>query len=346
MAGFTENALVRKLQDLNSSQQSIQTLSLWLIHHRKHHAAIVKTWYKELLKAKDTKQLTFMYLANDVIQNSKKKGPEYGKEFGEVLVDAFKHMAQTGINAKTKTSIHRILTIWQERGVYDAQKIQDYKEAVDPNDAIPKKVSKRKSVENNEPKEEKKKPKLDKERHERRRSETKVEVDGQIETHTTLSPKTPPGDPPEPEELIKALLELESSASSDEAVRERIASLPPEVSEVQLLSKLEDKESALSLSAVVNSAVELLAEYNLRLSDELEKRRKVAAMLRDFAQAQRDLAKQAETRLEEYNIKLQKIYAVKSEVKSHIDNLPDVSQLPDVTGGLAPLPSAGDLFSV
>lgn len=38
---------------------------------------------------------------------------------------------------------------------------------------------------------------------------------------------------------FQALLELESSASSDEAVRERIASLPPEVSEVQLLSKLE-----------------------------------------------------------------------------------------------------------
>lgn len=37
------------------------------------------------------------------------------------------------------------------------------------------------------------------------------------------------------------MLELESSASSDEAVRERIASLPPEVSEVQLLSKLEGK---------------------------------------------------------------------------------------------------------
>lgn len=50
MAGFTENALIKKLQELNSSQQSIQTLSLWLIHHRKHHAIVVKTWYKELLK--------------------------------------------------------------------------------------------------------------------------------------------------------------------------------------------------------------------------------------------------------------------------------------------------------
>lgn len=40
---------------------------------------------------------------------------------------------------------------------------------------------------------------------------------------------------------LQAVLELESSASGDEAVRERIASLPPEVSEVSLLSKLEGK---------------------------------------------------------------------------------------------------------
>lgn len=50
MSGFTEIALVKKLEDLNPSQQSIQTLSLWLIHHRKHHQNIVKTWYRELLK--------------------------------------------------------------------------------------------------------------------------------------------------------------------------------------------------------------------------------------------------------------------------------------------------------
>lgn len=60
-----------------------------------------------------------------------------------------------------------------------------------------------------------------------------------VETHITLSPHTPAGDPPEPEELIKALQELENSASGDAAVRERIASLPPAVSEISLLGKLE-----------------------------------------------------------------------------------------------------------
>lgn len=52
MSAFTESALIKKLLELNASQQSIQTLSLWLIHHRKHYANIVKSWYKELLKGK------------------------------------------------------------------------------------------------------------------------------------------------------------------------------------------------------------------------------------------------------------------------------------------------------
>lgn len=48
MAGFTEAMLFKKLEDLNESQQSIQTLSLWLIHHRKHYQLIVKSWMKEM----------------------------------------------------------------------------------------------------------------------------------------------------------------------------------------------------------------------------------------------------------------------------------------------------------
>lgn len=44
------------------------------------------------------------------------------------------------------------------------------------------------------------------ERKERKKSETEVEVDGTKELHVTLSPRTPAGDPPETEELIKALM--------------------------------------------------------------------------------------------------------------------------------------------
>lgn len=49
---------------------------------------------------------------------------------------------------------------------------------------------------------------------------------------------------------------------------------------------------------------------------------------------------------QEYTGKLQKIKEVEAEVKNHLENLPDIINLPDVTGGLAALPSAADLFNV
>lgn len=80
--------------------------------------------------AKENKKLIFMYLANDVIQNSKKKGPEYGREFGLILKLAFQHMAEKGYDEKTKKNLGRLLNIWCERGVYDELQIADFKYAL------------------------------------------------------------------------------------------------------------------------------------------------------------------------------------------------------------------------
>lgn len=52
MSAFSEAALEKKLSELSNSQQSVQTLSLWLIHHRKHAGPIVSVWHRELRKGK------------------------------------------------------------------------------------------------------------------------------------------------------------------------------------------------------------------------------------------------------------------------------------------------------
>ncbi|KAK6630984.1 hypothetical protein RUM44_003156 [Polyplax serrata] len=345
MAAFSEGALIKKLADLNPSQQSIQTLSLWLIHHRKHYAAIVQVWHKELIKASEKRKITFIYLANDVIQNSKKKGPEYGQEFGNILPKAFEHMSTIeNFDEKSRKSLERVLNIWEERGVYEAKQITEFKQALDS--LIEPAQKKKKTIEDDKKKHRKEKysPVNTKEK---KKTETETEIDGDTmkDFHVNLSPRTPGGDPPEPDEIIKALMDLENSPSSDVAVREAIASLPPEVSDVSLLIKLQDRTAAEELSKQVNAAAQLLSEYNARLATELEDRKKVTAMLRDFTEAQNELLSHAKQRLEEYQEKLQKVHQVRQEVRSHLQNLPDLTQLPDVTGGLAPLPSAGDLFS-
>lgn len=222
-----------------------------------------------------------MYLANDVIQNSKKKGPEYGLDFGKVLKLAFAHIGETcSRDDKTLSSLGRILVIWEDRGVYDEKAIQGFRDALNretngkdekakssaPSSTVAS-TSKRKaadpaaSTENGKEKEPVKKSKSSSSSSsaanaasastkERGKRET-VEVNGAIETHVILSPKAPAGDPPEPEELIKALMDLESSASSDANIREQIANLPPAVSEVSELNKLQNKEAAAALAKTV-----------------------------------------------------------------------------------------------
>ena len=111
--------LEKKLAELNQSQQSIQGLSLWLIHHRKHHSKIVNVWYKELYKASNSRKLTFLYLANDVSQNSKKKHPEYSKEFGSVMKPVLEHLSVIDLEEKTIKAIERLLKIWQDRNIFE-----------------------------------------------------------------------------------------------------------------------------------------------------------------------------------------------------------------------------------
>lgn len=71
-----------------------------------------------------------------------------------------------------------------------------------------------------------------------------------------------------------------------------------EVSNLDALSKIEDKEAALKLSAKVNDAVQLLNDYNERLTNEMNERNKLTIMLKDFQREQQELLLQAEQRLE------------------------------------------------
>ncbi|XP_069508496.1 regulation of nuclear pre-mRNA domain-containing protein 1B isoform X6 [Ambystoma mexicanum] len=325
MSSFSESALEKKLLELSNSQQSVQTLSLWLIHHRKHAGPIVTVWHRELRKAKSSRKLTFLYLANDVIQNSKRKGPEFTREFEMVLVDAVSHVSREA-DEGFKKPLERLLTIWQERSVYTSEFIQQLRSTIeDPNSPPEQSVN-----------EEKKSLK---------RTFQQIQAEDDDDYPGSYSPRDPDTGPLVADDLIKALQELESAASGDATVRQKIASLPQEVQDVSLLEKITDKEGAERLSKTVDEACLLLAEYNGRLAAELDDRRQLARMLLEYTQNQKDILQEKEKKLEEYKLKLARVTQVRKELKSHIQSLPDLSLLPNVTGGLAPLPSAGDLFS-
>uniref|UniRef100_H3ALB6 Regulation of nuclear pre-mRNA domain containing 1B n=1 Tax=Latimeria chalumnae TaxID=7897 RepID=H3ALB6_LATCH len=325
MSTFSETALEKKLSELSNSQQSVQTLSLWLIHHRKHSNTIVNVWHKELKKAKPSRKLTFLYLANDVIQNSKRKGPEFTRDFESALVDAFSHVARQKVNQISALLLYRSFNISNNNLTHMGPYIH----------TIHLTVEERSFIEVICPEE--------KVTLKRTYQQIQEEEDDDYPGH--YSPRETDAGPLLTEELIKALQDLENAASGDAMVRQKIASLPQEVQDVSLLEKITDKEAAERLSKTVDEACLLLAEYNGRLAAELEDRRQLARMLTEYTHSQKEVLTEKEKKLEEYKQKLARVTQVRKELKSHIQSLPDLSLLPNVTGGLAPLPSAGDLFS-
>jgi hypothetical protein len=172
-----------------------------------------------------------------------------------------------------------------------------------------------------------------------------VKIVESIEKKATTPAVVSSGPAVDAEALIKALQELENSASADAGVRQKIASLPTEVFDATLLDKIRDKGAAERLTKLVDEARSLLADYNTRLSRELDDRKQISQLLKNYTQNQRHALSVAEQKLNEYKEKLRKVVHVRNELKSHLQNLPDLSRLPSVTG-LAPLPSACDLFNV
>ncbi|XP_029976932.1 regulation of nuclear pre-mRNA domain-containing protein 2a [Salarias fasciatus] len=130
LGGSLESTLDRKFQSVTNTMDSIQGLSTWCIDNKKYHSLIVRHWMKCLKKSDGAHRLNLLYLANDVIQNCKRKNAiVYRTAFAEVLPDAFLLVNNEG-DLKTIKSVERILSIWDERGVYSRTLISDLRNAL------------------------------------------------------------------------------------------------------------------------------------------------------------------------------------------------------------------------
>lgn len=79
---FNTLTFEKKLAQLKDTQESIQSLSSWCLKQRNHHKKIVSSWLNVLKRVKAEQRLVLFYLANDVIQYSKRKNYEFVESWG------------------------------------------------------------------------------------------------------------------------------------------------------------------------------------------------------------------------------------------------------------------------
>ncbi|CAF4921126.1 unnamed protein product [Rotaria sp. Silwood1] len=118
----SSSSFEKRLTLVNSTQESVQTLSLWILYHRSQYEHLIKTWFKVLKKSKPLHRLTLFYVDNDVIQNAKKHNAlVYQQAFKPFLNSSMIYVKENAIKKK----VQRILEIWRERGVYDEDFIDE-----------------------------------------------------------------------------------------------------------------------------------------------------------------------------------------------------------------------------
>ncbi|EFJ41822.1 hypothetical protein VOLCADRAFT_98220 [Volvox carteri f. nagariensis] len=120
-------SLVSRLQSLNVSQQSIEGTSKWCLFYIKDAKSVVNIWVEEFGRTTTERRIAFLYLANHILQEGRKKGREFADEFFRVLPKALASVSRSS-DAKLRNSAKRLVDIWDERKVFGSAQVRVLKE--------------------------------------------------------------------------------------------------------------------------------------------------------------------------------------------------------------------------
>lgn len=259
---INESNLVKKLTSVTNTQDSVQTLSLWIIHHRAHHRKIVDIWTKVLKKSKPVHRLTMLYLANDVLQNGKRKGVQ---QFIDSFRDVLPEQTPLFRDERIAKQVERVFSIWAERSVFSSDFTKSLKEILHE--------SKHSSSHH--------------------RSGSKRELSSDDGTKLSKEPeKKESGKPKNPEveriilefkpekaiEKIKKIKKIEIETSTKLS---NLTSRNMDVSSSEVLRKFKDRSHGQQFQKDFDEATRCLEEYIKALEKEVSERTELISMLED-----------------------------------------------------------------
>lgn len=97
--------------------------------HRKRAKSLTPVWESQLRAAPGKRKLNFLYLANDVMQNSRKKGLEWIDAFWPIMGWAVKHTLRNTGDDKVMKSCSKLVNVWQERRLFGSRSLHGWLDA-------------------------------------------------------------------------------------------------------------------------------------------------------------------------------------------------------------------------
>ena len=94
--------------------------------HRKRAKILAPTWQRELRAAPGKRKLGFLYLANDVMQNSRKKGNEWIEAMWPIMSWAVKHTLRHTGDDKVAKSCAKLVKVWTDRRIFGSRDLEGW----------------------------------------------------------------------------------------------------------------------------------------------------------------------------------------------------------------------------
>ena len=121
MSGYSDDVVKQKLSALNETQDSIVTTAQWLMFHRRQAQRTAELWLHKVKDQHSTpaKKVNLVYLANEVVQQSKARKKEDFVNAFSPLVGEGMAVAYKGAPADVQGKLKRVSEVWRQRQIFD-----------------------------------------------------------------------------------------------------------------------------------------------------------------------------------------------------------------------------------
>ncbi|RLV89620.1 hypothetical protein JA1_005062 [Spathaspora sp. JA1] len=135
---FSPNSFCKKLDVLQETQESIVSISQWVLFHQKHCKESAKTWAEYIIgnQHSSNKKLSLLYLCNDVVQQARRKRKqEFITEFARVLPMVLQKIYPS-VDSAIRAKIDRLVGVWQQRNIFDNNDIEKMKSSLSKQEPV------------------------------------------------------------------------------------------------------------------------------------------------------------------------------------------------------------------
>jgi regulator of Ty1 transposition protein 103 len=133
MAYYSDDAIRAKLSSLNEAQDVIVNVAQWLLFNRRNAVRTAEIWMQRVRDSPPPKRLSLVYLANEVVQQSKlRKKSEFVDAFTPHIAEGV-GVAYRSASVDVQLKLKRVVEVWRARAIFDPKTQADVEGKMDGN---------------------------------------------------------------------------------------------------------------------------------------------------------------------------------------------------------------------